>query len=70
MDPLGIDKPWNFWGFSMLPASDNRQPSPPAACAACFIHVPPGDFTRKEQLCEMLEEDPDFEASVLLGTLW
>ncbi|CAK9006932.1 NADP-dependent glyceraldehyde-3-phosphate dehydrogenase [Durusdinium trenchii] len=29
---------------------------------ACFIHVPPGDFTKKEQLCKLLEEDPDFEA--------
>ena len=28
----------------------------------CFIHVPPGDYTRKEQLCQLLEEDPDFEA--------
>ena len=43
--------------------------SSPHPCAACFIHVPPGDFTRKEQLCEMLEEDPDFEASVLLDSL-
>jgi hypothetical protein len=57
--------------FGAFPCSQHFQtadPSPdPAACAACFIHVPPGDFTRKEQLCEMLEEDPDFEASVVVG---
>lgn len=27
-----------------------------------FIHVPPGDYTKKEDLCQLLEEDPDFEA--------
>ncbi|CAJ1426273.1 unnamed protein product, partial [Effrenium voratum] len=30
--------------------------------SGCFIHVPCGDFSRKEQLCKMLQEDPDFEA--------
>eukprot|EP00933_Yihiella_yeosuensis_P067045 TRINITY_DN71650_c0_g1_i1.p1 TRINITY_DN71650_c0_g1~~TRINITY_DN71650_c0_g1_i1.p1 ORF type:complete len:203 (+),score=49.46 TRINITY_DN71650_c0_g1_i1:59-667(+) len=29
---------------------------------ARFIHVPPGDFLKKEDLCKLLEEDLDFEA--------
>lgn len=28
----------------------------------CFVHIPPGDFSRKEQLCKLLQEDADFEA--------
>ncbi|CAE8609081.1 unnamed protein product [Polarella glacialis] len=27
-----------------------------------YIHVPPGDFRDKTQLCQLLEEDPHFEA--------
>eukprot|EP00435_Cladocopium_sp_Y103_P012173 s3038_g3.t1 len=41
---------------------EERQLEDYTSKTACFIHVPPGDFTRKEQLCQMLEEDPDFEA--------
>mmetsp|Transcript_70254 Transcript_70254/g.124090 ORF Transcript_70254/g.124090 Transcript_70254/m.124090 type:complete len:204 (+) Transcript_70254:29-640(+) len=29
---------------------------------ARFIHVPPGAFSNKEQICKLLEEDMDFEA--------
>mmetsp|Transcript_45360 Transcript_45360/g.117413 ORF Transcript_45360/g.117413 Transcript_45360/m.117413 type:complete len:207 (-) Transcript_45360:46-666(-) len=43
-------------------SEEERELTDYAKKTARYIHIPPKEFSRKPELCALLEEDPDFEA--------